>query len=159
MEPVQIEEVLDEVVRFVRVEAEAKELDLQVQVSSELAAVSALRDQINLVWTNLLSNAIKYSEPGGEVQVCLWQEEDEVRGQVRDTGIGIAEEDLTRVFDEFYRASNARAVSPLGTGVGLALVQRIVESHGGRIWVESVLGQGSTFTFSLPTLAPLSRAS
>ena len=149
-ERVQLEDALLQVVQFVGVEAEGKGLDLDVQVAQDLAPVEALPDQIKLVWTNLLSNAIKYSEPGGKVRVTLWQEDREILGKVQDTGIGIAQEDLARVFDEFYRASNARAVSPLGTGVGLALARRIVENHGGRIWVESELDKGTAFTFSLP---------
>jgi two-component system phosphate regulon sensor histidine kinase PhoR len=82
--------------------------------------------------------------------VSVGQDPEHVIGTVRDTGIGIPPEDRQRIFEEFYRAENARAVCPVGTGVGLAIVQRIIESWGGRIWVDSEVGLGSKFTFSLP---------
>jgi signal transduction histidine kinase len=146
----QIADPLHDVAQFMRVEAESKGLELAIQVAPDLPPVKAIPDQMKLVWTNLLSNAIKYGGSGETVSVSLRQEGDTVVGEVRDRGIGIAQEDLPRVFDEFYRAGNARAVSSLGTGVGLALVRRIIENHGGSILVESELGQGTTFTFSLP---------
>jgi two-component system phosphate regulon sensor histidine kinase PhoR len=102
------------------------------------------------VWTNLLSNAIKYTEPGGIVGVTLKQTAEDVVGTVRDTGIGIPHEDLDRIFEEFYRTENARAVSPVGTGVGLSIVRRIIENWGGKVWVESEQGLGSRFVFTLP---------
>jgi signal transduction histidine kinase len=102
------------------------------------------------VWTNLISNAIKYTEPGGIIVASLTHDSDHVIGVVRDTGIGIAAEDLARIFEEFYRTANARAISPQGTGVGLAIVKRMIENYGGKIWLESEVGQGSKFTFMLP---------
>jgi signal transduction histidine kinase len=148
--PLQLEDVLREVVAFMRIEAEGKGLSLEMNVSPNLAPVRARPDQIKLVWTNLLSNAVKYSEPGGKVYVSLSQDTAQVIGAVRDTGIGIAPKDVDRVFDEFYRAGNARKVSPHGTGVGLAIVRRTIEYWGGRVWVESDLGRGSKFVFVLP---------
>lgn len=148
--PLQLAGVLDDVVEFMRVEAEEKDLTLQVDVAANLAPVRAPGDQMKLVWTNLLSNAVKYSQPGGVVDVALAQDEVHVIGQVRDTGIGIAVEDIPHVFDEFFRAGNARQVSPHGSGVGLATVRLILENWGGRIRVESEPGQGSAFTFILP---------
>jgi signal transduction histidine kinase len=150
VEPLQLEEVLDEVVEFMRVEAEEKGLTLQVDVSADLAPVRAPGDQMKLVWTNLLSNAVKYSQPAGVVTVTLAQDDAHVIGRVHDTGIGIAADDLAHVFDEFFRASNARQVSPHGSGVGLATCRLILENWGGQIWAESEPGQGSTFTFTLP---------
>jgi signal transduction histidine kinase len=148
--PVQLADVLREVVDLMRAEAEGKHLTLEVHIAPDLAPVRALPEQMKLVWTNLLSNAIMYSEPGGSIRVSLDQDMEQVTGVVRDTGMGIAPTDLPRVFDEFYRAANARQVSPHGSGVGLAIVQRIVEHWGGSIWVESEVGQGSKFTFALP---------
>lgn len=148
--PVRVDAVLLNVVEFVQVEAAQKNVMLEVDVESDLAPVRALPDQLRLVWTNLLSNALKYNRPGGIVRVSLRQDETQVIGSVQDTGIGIAQEDLSRVFNEFFRASNARRVSPHGSGVGLAVVRRIIENWGGRIWVESEAGHGSTFTFVLP---------
>ena len=148
--PIQMADVLREVVDFVRVEAEGKGLTLEVEIKPDLAPVRALPEQMKLVWTNLLSNAIKYSKSGGKIQVSLDQDARRVIGSVRDTGIGIPAEDLPRIFDEFYRAGNARDVTPHGTGIGLAVVRRIVDNWEGDIWAESKVGQGSTFTFVLP---------
>jgi signal transduction histidine kinase len=150
---VQIDSVLEEVAAFVRPEAEELGLTLAVEIAPDLPPLSVPADQVKLVWTNLLSNAIKYSERGDSIRASLRREGSLVVGKVSDTGIGIAAEDLPRIFEEFFRASNARAVSPLGTGVGLSIVKRIVENHGGEIQVESELGRGTTFRFALPQAA------
>jgi len=148
--PIQVEDVLQGIVAFVQVEAEAKAISLKVRVASDLAPVRALPDHLKLVWSNLLSNAIKYGSEGGSVRVTLSQDGQHVIGEVQDTGIGIAPGDVPHVFDEFFRANNARQISAHGTGVGLAIVQRTIENWGGSIWVESEVGRGSTFTFVLP---------
>lgn len=142
--------VLQSVVELMRAEAHSKDLFLSMDIDSDLAPVRANPDRLKLVWTNLLSNAIKYTEPGGIIGVALKQTSEHVVGTVRDTGIGIPPEDHPRVFEEFFRAENARTLSHVGTGVGLAIVQRLIENWGGRIWVESELGLGSKFSFELP---------
>jgi signal transduction histidine kinase len=142
--------VLQSVAELMKAEAHSKDLFLSMDIDSDLVPVRANPDRLKLVWTNLLSNAIKYTEPGGIIAVTLKQTPEHLVGTVRDTGIGIPTEDHPRVFEEFYRAENARTVSPVGTGVGLAIVQRIIDNWGGRIWVESELGLGSKFTFVLP---------
>lgn len=147
---VQPGEVLDGVVKLMRTEAESKDLFLSVDIATDLARVRANPDRLKLVWTNLLSNAIKYTEPGGIVAVTLEQTPQYLVGTVRDTGIGIPPEEQERVFDEFYRADNAREMSPAGTGMGLAIVRRIIENWGGTISVESELSLGTKFTFVLP---------
>jgi signal transduction histidine kinase len=147
---VQSADVLESVVQLMRTEASSKDLFLSVDIDPDLCPVRANADRLKLVWTNLLSNAIKYTEPGGIVAVALKQADEQLVGTVRDTGIGIPPEDHKRVFEEFYRADNARELSPVGTGVGLAIVQRIIENWGGKIWVESELGLGSKFSFVLP---------
>jgi signal transduction histidine kinase len=148
--PVRVEEVLNSVVQLMKAEADSKDLFLSVDVEPGLPAACANPDRLKLVWTNLLSNAIKYTEPGGIIAVTLKQTPEHLVGTVRDTGIGIPPEDQSRIFEEFYRAENARDVSRVGTGVGLSIVQRLVENWGGRIWVESEPGLGSKFTFVLP---------
>jgi signal transduction histidine kinase len=147
---VQPADVLQSVVQLMKAEADSKDLFLSVDIDPGLALVRANPDRLKLVWTNLLSNALKYTEPGGIIAVTLKQTAEHLVGTVRDTGIGIPPEDQKRVFEEFYRAENAREVSPVGTGVGLSIVQRIVENWGGKIWVESEPGLGSKFTFVLP---------
>jgi signal transduction histidine kinase len=147
---VQPSEVLQSVVQLIKAEADSKDLMLSVDIEDELAAVQAHPDRLKLVWTNLLSNAIKYTEPGGIVAVALSQTPTHLVGTVRDTGIGIRPEEEGRIFEEFYRGEAARTISPVGTGVGLAIVQRIIENWGGEIEVESEPGLGSKFTFILP---------
>jgi signal transduction histidine kinase len=149
--PIQLTTELHEVVDFVRVEAEEKNLRLELALADDLAPVRIPQDQARVVWTNLLSNAVKYTEPGGSIHVSLRQDQQQLTGMVRDTGIGIAPDDLPHVFDEFFRSGNARAISSHGTGVGMAVVRRIIENWGGSIWVHSDLGVGTTFTFVLPT--------
>jgi len=151
-EPVQLAAVLENVVELMKVEADHKDLFLSVNVAPDVSPVMANADQMKVVWTNLISNAIKYTEPGGIVVVCLAENPEYVIGTVRDTGIGIAPDDIPRIFDEFYRADNAKALVQRGTGVGLSIVKRIVENYGGKVWVESELGKGSKFSFALPKL-------
>ncbi len=153
-EYVQLAEVLDSVAELMKIEAEHKDLFLCVDVVPDVCPVMASTEQIKAVWTNLISNAIKYTEPGGIVVVSLSENPDHVVGTVRDTGIGIPPEDLSKIFEEFYRADNAKAMVQRGTGVGLSIVKRIVESYGGKVWVESEQGKGSKFSFLLPKLRP-----
>jgi signal transduction histidine kinase len=148
--PIQLGDILRDVVEFVGADARRSNVSLDVDIPPDLAPVRAPPDQMKLVWTNLLSNAIKYNQPGGSVHASLRQDAAHVIGVVRDTGIGIPGADLPHMFEQFYRADNAKLVSPHGTGVGLALVRRIVENWGGTIQVESEPGQGTAFTFTLP---------
>lgn len=107
--------------------------------------------QLRKVFTNLLSNAFKYTPNGKEIQVNLIKEGEEVKVSVSDTGIGIAPEDLSHIFDRFYQGKHQDVTEQMaGTGIGLALTKRIVELHHGHITVESTLGSGSLFTVSLP---------
>ncbi|HYB13800.1 MAG TPA: sensor histidine kinase, partial [Myxococcota bacterium] len=100
--------------------------------------------------TNLLDNAAKYSHPGGQIEVHIEPEHEQVRIEVRDDGIGIPKEDLPRIFERFYRVEKARSRDLGGTGLGLAIVKHLVQSMGGEIYVESELGRGSSFTILLP---------
>jgi signal transduction histidine kinase len=99
---------------------------------------------------NLVDNAIKYNLPGGSVEITVQIENRLVIIKVADTGIGIAAEDLPRVFDRFYRVDKSRSRQRGGSGLGLAIVKKIVEEHGGMVSVESIPGQGSTFRIQLP---------
>jgi signal transduction histidine kinase len=159
--PIQVGDVLREVAEFVSADAKRQNLTLEVDAAPDLPPVRIAPDQLRLVWTNLLSNAIKYNRPGGSVHVSLQQEGEWVVAVVRDTGIGIPSEGLPHMFEQFYRADNAKLVSAHGTGVGLAIVRRVVENWGGEIGVESEVGAGTTFTFRLPSSgveAPLGAA-
>jgi two-component system phosphate regulon sensor histidine kinase PhoR len=105
---------------------------------------------LDQILTNLLDNAIKYTEPGGRIEVRVGSERDRIRVEVEDSGIGIPDEDLTRIFERFYRVDKARSRALGGTGLGLSIVKHAVQSMGGEISVESRLGEGTTFSFTLP---------
>lgn len=146
---VPVGDVLKQAADLLQVEAAKKNLAFSVQADAN-PAVWATRDHIRQLWTNLISNAIRYTPEGGQVSVSLTVRGDVVEGVVEDTGIGIAQEDLPRIFDEFYRTRTAKEMVSGGTGLGLPIVKRIVETYGGSIRVESEVGKGSRFTFTLP---------
>ena len=129
--------------------AKQKEVKLKAKLPQSLSTIHGSFPRLQRVITELLTNAINYS-PGGLVTITIIEEDNDIRVEVMDTGIGIPHEELHRVFDEFFRASN---VDTQGTGLGLSIVKRVVETHGGRIWVESPCPEsnhGSKFTFTLP---------
>ncbi len=99
---------------------------------------------------DLISNSIKYTGPNGNVTISLSRDSDRLIGTVADTGIGIDEGDIPHIFDEFYRAKNAKSIERHGTGLGLSIVKRILSKYKGSISVESELGKGSKFTFEIP---------
>jgi len=129
-------------------QAERAGLTLTLECPEELPPVMADATRVQQVVVNLLHNAIKFTPSGGNVTVRAMQQDREVRFSVSDTGIGITAEDLSRIFERFYKVDRSRATS--GTGLGLAIARHLVEAHGGRIWVESEVGQGSTFHFTIP---------
>jgi signal transduction histidine kinase len=149
-ELVDVAAVLRSVADLMQARAEDKDLLFSVQIEPNVPPVRATPEHIKQLWTNLISNAIKYTEPGGIVVVSLSQNPNYVVGTVRDTGIGMTPEQMSHLFEEFYRTEEAKAMERQGTGLGLAIVKRIVESYGGRIWVESEKGKGSKFSFALP---------
>lgn len=112
------------------------------------------RDELAQVLVNLLDNAITYTPRGGSVKVAAEQADDHILVKVIDSGIGIAPKDQPRLFERFYRVDKARSRASGGTGLGLSIVKHIVERHGGRVWVESELQKGSTFSFILPKNDP-----
>lgn len=142
-------DVLEKVVPLLQAQAEEKGMIFTIEVRQR-PLVEADPDQMGQLWTNLISNAVKYTLAGGQVTVTLEEKDGWAVGTVEDTGIGIASEDQARIFEEFYRTPQAKEFAYRGTGLGLPLVKRIVEGHGGTIEVESALGQGSRFIFRLP---------
>jgi signal transduction histidine kinase len=135
-------------VAIVRERASRHGITLAVTVADELGQVEADERKVKQVFYNLLSNAVKFTADGGQVDVTVRRDNGDVRVEVRDNGIGIAEADQARIFEEFQQVGRER--SREGTGLGLTLTKRFVELHRGRIWVESAPGQGSTFAFTLP---------
>jgi signal transduction histidine kinase len=135
--------------------ADTGEVSVDLAVCCEPVTVSGDPQELSLVVDNLVNNAVKYTRPGGTVRVGVECDDSRVRIRVRDSGLGISEADQVHLFSAFHRSSNPEALSIPGTGLGLAISRRIVESHGGRIEVESAIGQGSTFTLSLPRAQPV----
>jgi two-component system phosphate regulon sensor histidine kinase PhoR len=142
-------EIVRAVMRDVEPRCCERELDLSCEVEGDAHAWADPRALEQIV-TNLLDNAVKYSEPGGRVEIHIADAGPRVRVSVRDTGIGIPEEDLDRIFERFYRVDRARSRALGGTGLGLSIVKHLVQSLGGQISVESRLGEGTRFSFSLP---------
>jgi two-component system, OmpR family, phosphate regulon sensor histidine kinase PhoR len=143
--------ILEEALHVVQPSAEAKQINLDSQLSSMYLGVLADRDMLLQAAINLLSNAIKYTGNGGNVMLRSRLVGDQVRFEVQDTGVGLSPEDCQKVFEKFYRVKKAKDMAP-GTGLGLPLAKYIIEDvHGGQLTVESTLGVGSTFSVSLPS--------
>jgi two-component system, OmpR family, phosphate regulon sensor histidine kinase PhoR len=123
-------------------------LNLRVECAGDLPKVQMDVQRMEQVLVNLIHNAVKFTHPGGEILLSAQAASGEVRFAVQDTGIGIPAEDVSRIFERFYRVDKSRTGS--GTGLGLSIAKHIVEAHKGRIWAESIEGQGSTFIFTLP---------
>ncbi len=127
----------------------AQGLQFDVDIPDGLPAVQGDPDRLTQVLDNLLNNAMKFTKAGA-IKLSAWQSDREVFVSVTDSGIGIGPEDQPRIFDKFYQVSQGLTEKPAGTGLGLPICKQIVEHHQGRIWLDSALGEGSTFTFSLP---------
>jgi PAS domain S-box-containing protein len=147
---VQIGDVIADVVSALAGQAEVKNQSLTYEIVGGLPEIMGDRDRLNQVLTNLIGNAIHYTPHGGMIEVRAYHVENAVRVDVRDTGIGIAPDDMGRIFERFYRADHPLVQETSGTGLGLSIVRMFVEMHGGRVWVESRRNKGSTFTFILP---------
>ena len=150
LEPTNIGVVVEEAVSGLIRLAQAKAIKLSIQSPPRLHRIPADRDRIKQVFINLLDNAIKYCPEGSEVQVRLQTDRESIIVEVADNGPGIPEEDLPHVFEKMYRVEKERTRAAEGSGLGLSIVKRIVELHGGQIAVESTVGEGTTFTVRLP---------
>jgi signal transduction histidine kinase len=147
--PFSLQDALDRGVSMVREQATTEGVEISLHRNGSLDVVSGDERRIRQVIFNLLSNAVKFTPAGGQVDISAARVDGEMRVSVADNGPGIASEDLDRIFEEFQQ-TDAGARQREGTGLGLALSKRFVEMHGGRIWCESEVGKGSTFSFTLP---------
>ncbi len=148
--PVQMDGILKDALDSFRSQADGRKITITLEVEAGLPPILADPLQCKSLLLNLLDNAIKYTPENGSVIVRLHAAPGAIAGQVTDTGIGIPPEDQEQLFTEFFRARNARELGVRGTGLGLVIVKRIIEGLGGRISVESKVGQGSTFSFEIP---------
>jgi two-component system phosphate regulon sensor histidine kinase PhoR len=154
--PVDLHELIGKTVEAMGNQAENKQIALSMAVDRDLY-IEADEDRLRQIIINLLSNGISYTPEGGKVSVKAYpvgdgQEEEKMRIVVSDTGIGIPKEDLTRIFERFYKVDKARSRSSGGTGLGLSIVKHLVDLHGGTIHVDSVVGIETSFTIELPVL-------
>jgi len=152
--PVHLTDIVDPVIATVTTEALEKHLTVTVEPLDDIPLVWGDRDRVTQILLNLVSNAVKYTPAEGQVRLSAQPVGDDyVQVVVADTGIGISPADQSRLFDNFFRADHPLVRQVPGTGLGLSIVKSLVEMHGGSIWVESQVDEGSTFHFTLPTAA------
>ena len=147
--PAAAADLLESAVQRMQVQAERANISLRVECPDDLPKVQVDSQRLEQVLINLIHNAVKFTRPGGEVLLCAESVPGGVLFAVKDTGVGIPADEISRIFERFYRVDKSR--TGRGTGLGLSIARHIVEAHGGKIWAESKEGQGSTFYFSTPT--------
>jgi Na+/proline symporter/nitrogen-specific signal transduction histidine kinase len=151
MSQVPLGEVIQEALTSTNRLIEEKHIRVSPRIPPGVPTVTGDRDRLMQVMVNLISNAVKFCDAGqGYIEVMLTVETDHLRVDVRDNGIGISEANLKAIFEEFRQIRHATRGRPPGSGLGLSITRRIIDFHGGRIWVESEEGKGSTFSFTLP---------
>lgn len=148
-EPLNVSQVINETAETIQETIHKKQLHLSLPDHKEVV-IEAEKDRLQQIILNLLTNAAAYTPEGGYIDIELHEREKEVDIVIRDTGIGISKQDLPRIFERFYRVDKARSRQSGGTGLGLAIVKHLVESHHGKIQVESEEGKGTAFTITLP---------
>jgi signal transduction histidine kinase len=148
--PLDLGELTRDVVRSFRPQIEGKRQRLTLSAEDGLPRVDGDCNRLTQVLTNLISNAHKYTQAGGEIDVLVGKEGLGLQVQVSDNGVGMSEDELQHLFEKFFRAHNRATQESGGTGLGLVIARQIVEKHGGKIWVESAPGKGTTFGIVLP---------
>ena len=127
-----------------------KKIEWKSDIDKNIPEIPLDDTQVDRIFINLVSNAIKFTPEGGTISINARLDKDKVKVEVADTGIGISQDDVEKLFDEFYRVDNKINQNVQGTGLGLPLAKKIVEAHGGTMWVTSELKKGTTFHFTLP---------
>jgi len=150
IEEQDLKTMIANVADLILIQCKSKNIDLGTDVQADIPTVLADRSQIERVFINLLGNAVKFTPQNGKITLSARKKGKEVQVDISDTGVGIPADSLSAIFDEFYRVDNEINQQVKGTGLGLSLVKHIIEAHKGKIWVESLVGKGSTFSFTLP---------
>ena len=145
-----VETSVSDALTLIRERAQRHGIALEREIDPQLGEITADERKFKQILLNLLSNAVKFTPDGGQVGVRARRENSNAVISVRDTGVGIAPEDQAAVFEEFRQVGRDYTRKQEGTGLGLTLTKKLVELHGGKIWLESEPGKGSTFTFSIP---------
>lgn len=148
-EPLQLTEILQKIISLSEQKAKEKNITLNCNIPSQLPLIQADKVNMEQVFTNLIDNSIIYT-PQGNVSLKAYHNNEWVVVEIVDTGIGIKEDDVLKIFDAFYRADNAREIAKIGTGLGLSIVKQIIDAHSGKIEVESKIGVGTKFKVYLP---------
>jgi signal transduction histidine kinase len=155
VDSVPVLDILERVTGPLQHQAAGKNITLTVELPRDMPhAVQADGALLHQAVYNLVENAIKYTPDGGQVTVSAHSTADQLCFEISDSGIGIMEEDMPRLFEKFYRGSQREARAQHGTGLGLAIVRSIAERHGGKVWVESKAGKGSKFLLQIPLTQP-----
>jgi signal transduction histidine kinase len=143
-------EMLSETVKNIAPKAGNKNIPISSKVEPGVQNIRGSKEYIQEAISNILANSVKYTPRNGKIDINVGDKGNSILIQIRDAGIGIPRDEISKVFDEFYRASNAREVEKDGTGLGLSIAKQVVERHNGKIWVESEEGKGTTFFIVLP---------
>jgi len=152
-EKISAKSLVENIADLLMPQVKEKNIEFLIDIPADTPGVFADQKQIERVFINLVSNAVKYA-PNGTIKITASHDKKEVLFEVEDSGTGIKEEDIPRLFDEFYRVENDLNQNIKGTGLGLSLVKNIIEAHSGKIWVTSELKVGTTFHFTLPSNPP-----
>jgi two-component system phosphate regulon sensor histidine kinase PhoR len=140
--------LVEKAIERMQLQAERSGISLSTNMPDQISNVIADPDRIGQVFVNLIHNAIKFTSPGGSIIINAHEEGNTIVFSIKDTGVGIESESINRIFERFYKTDRARSSG--GTGLGLSITKHIIEAHSGRVWVDSTVGFGSTFFFSLP---------
>lgn len=149
-EPVSPEKLIQGNIALNRLIAEKKDITINVEIFEDIPQINADPDKIEQVLNNLVSNAIKFSNPGTKITVSAFRSKEYITVMVKDQGQGIADEDIEKLFKPFSKFSTKATAGEKSTGLGLTISKKIIMGHGGKIWVESKVGEGTTFYFNLP---------
>lgn len=150
LDELQVGDVVEQVVDMLKGHARDQGLTLKAELPPHLPCVWGDEDRVAQILTNLIGNAIQYTPDGGRITVSASEKDDMLEVCVSDTGIGISKKDQAKIFERFFRADSPEVRDQTGTGLGLSITSSLVQMHGGSMWVESELGEGSTFAFTLP---------
>ena len=146
----------EEIVANARSLAKDKQLDISLAVDPEVQTVEADRTRLTQVLLNLMSNAVKFTEKGS-VSLTLEEKNGDLLASIKDTGIGIRQRDIPTIFEQFRQVDGSLTRKAGGSGLGIPISKSLVELHGGRMWVDSTVGKGSTFSFTIPKERPVAR--
>ena len=149
-ESIDLDRMLYKTIALMNEKAEGKKVVLSLLIKETLPQIKARPEDIDDVLINILDNAIKYTPSNGKVEVVADSDSKKIWVEIKDTGVGIPDDDINHIFDEFYRAENARTIEKEGTGLGLAITKKIVEIYSGNIIVESKVNIGTKFTIVFP---------